>query len=92
MQKDSNVFRIGFRLRGKEHQTISLIKPGQPADASVKALAPGVEILSVEPLGAYADWSGSDYIRLVMDTQDRNEPPSAVSRAAPLMPPSGYVC
>jgi hypothetical protein len=35
-----NVYRIAFRLRGKEYQTISLSKSEQPAMASVEALAP----------------------------------------------------
>jgi hypothetical protein len=46
-----NVYRIAFRLRGKEYQTISLSKSEQSAIASVEALAPGVEILRVESLG-----------------------------------------
>jgi hypothetical protein len=76
----TNVYRIAFRLRGKEYQTISLAKTGQPATASVEGLAPGIVILSVEPLGTFDDWSERDFTRLIMETQDHNE--QVPSRAA----------
>jgi hypothetical protein len=85
-----HVYRILFRLRGKEYRTIALAKTGQGAKASVEALAPGVVILAVEPLGACEDWSEAEFARLVMETQDRNE--HVPSRAACVVPQTAYVC
>ena len=85
-----NVYRIAFRLRGKEYQTISLSKGEPPATASVEALAPGVEILRVESLGTCEDWGEENMARLVIETQDQNE--QAPSRAVCIVPQTAYVC
>jgi hypothetical protein len=85
-----DVYRILFRLRGKEYRTIALAQTGQRATASVEALAASVVILSVESLGACEDWTEAEFVRLVMETQDRNE--QAPSRVAVIVPETAYVC
>ena len=82
------VFRIGFCLRGKQYQTITLARDERKARNSIEALAPSVLVLSVESLGPYENWR-EGFIKLVWETQDRNEP--IPSQAAYIWPGSGYV-
>jgi hypothetical protein len=56
----------------------------------VEALAPGVEIAAVEPLGPMVDWSEVEFARLVMEISDRNEYPPL--RAAYIVPQTAHVC
>ena len=82
------VFRIVFWLRGKEYQTITLARDERDARKSIDALAPGVLVLSVESLGPYENWR-EGFIKLVWDTQDRNEP--MPDQAAYIWPGFAYV-
>jgi hypothetical protein len=70
MPPENHVFRISFRLHGKNYELITV---GPEKGESLGDLSPDVEIVRVEDLGPRSEMDDAELERLLQETADWNE-------------------
>ena len=70
MALEDHVFRISFRLRGKNYELITV---GPEKGESLGGLSPDVEIVRVEDLGQRSEMDDDHFERLLQETAEWNE-------------------
>jgi hypothetical protein len=73
MSLTDNVFRIAFRLRGKDYQLICVDSSARQARDALAALSPRLEVLGVEDLGLRSEMDDNEFERLRSEDLEQNE-------------------